>query len=379
MPLISPAGFPIAYRLGYRGGKVEARVKLNDDIRAIAIALNSQPNTWLTRAYRGHWVGPPMVRVSAHNFSQWFQHCDIRMHKDCPNLTTQSLGLRPTSLKTIPAFVSFCWQGSNSQRHLDAECHASLHHHRRCLQLAAPWSEDLGRQPKQKRHQTRFSSPIVPIAGPSSAPAMVRDPATPNFEPVPFPTLPAPHGVSVSPTLSHYSADGHIITTSSTLVADPASDIFGSSAQLPSPVVENIPREASSVILVSSASSDTDENLELLYPPQEAITFDLVRAVRLIVWTHDAIPTCMTVYPREVGQAYSELLLRDYQQTLLAIGFNVNIPGEMLVEIQQHQMWTPWGSDLPLPITRNNQLVFIRSRGALADPDVVLDDLFPPN
>ncbi|KAJ6614048.1 hypothetical protein B0H10DRAFT_2436174 [Mycena sp. CBHHK59/15] len=300
MPLISPAGFPIAYRLGYRGGKVEARVKLNDDIWAIAIALNPQPNNWLTGFNVATSVCIKTVR----------------------NLTTQSLGLRPTSLKTIPAFVSVCWQGRNSQQHLDAVYRASLR--------------------------------------PSSAPTVVHDPAMPNFEPVPFPALPALHGVSVSPTLSHYSADGHIITTSSTLVADPASDIFGSSAQLPSPVAENISAREASVI-------------------SEAITFDLVHAVRLIVWTHDAIPTHMTVYPRKVGQAYSELLLRDYQQTLLAIGFNVNIPGEMLVEIQQHQMWTPWGSDLPLPITRNNQLVFIRSWGAPADPDVVLDDLFPPN
>lgn len=73
MPLISAAGFPIAYRLGYRGGKVEARKKLNDDIRAIAIALNPPPNTWLPRAYQDHWLGSPTARVSAHNFSQWFQ------------------------------------------------------------------------------------------------------------------------------------------------------------------------------------------------------------------------------------------------------------------------------------------------------------------
>ncbi|KAJ7258344.1 hypothetical protein C8J57DRAFT_1516245 [Mycena rebaudengoi] len=383
MPLISPAGFPIAYRLGYRGGKVEARKKLNDDIRAIAIALNPPPNTWLPRAYQDHWLGSPTVRVSAHNFSQWFQRCDIRVHKDCPK------PYHPTSRAPSHVFEDNprLRELLLARQELAATPRRRMPHLSPSSSSVSPTGRPLERRswpptptPKQKRCQTRFSSPIVPIAGPSSAPAAVRDPATPNFGPIPFPALPAPHGgLNFHYPVSHYSADGHIITTSSTVVADPASDIFGSLAQLPSPVAENTPVREASVISVSSASSDTTENLELAYPPGEAITFNLVRSARMVVWTHDPRATRMTVYGREVGQAYSELILRDYQHNLLAIGFNVNIPGEMFVEIQGHQVWTPWPSDLPLPITRNNQLVFIRSQGIPADPDVVLDDLFPLN
>ncbi|KAJ7729338.1 hypothetical protein B0H16DRAFT_1776130 [Mycena metata] len=338
MPLISPAGFPIAYRLGYRGGKVEARKKPNDDIRAIAIALNPPPNTWLPRAYQDHWLGSPTVRVSAHNFSQWFQRCDIRVHKDC------SKPYHPTS--GAPSHV---FEDNPRLRELLLARQELAATPRRMPRLSSspssvsPTGRPLERRswpptptPEQKtrRCQTRFSSPIVPSAGPSSAPTAVRDPATPNFGPTPFPALPAPHGgLNFHYPVSHYSADGHIVTTSSTVVADPASDVFGSSAQLPSPVAENTPAREASVISVSSASSDTAENLELAYPPGEAITFNLVRSARLVVWTHDPRATRMTVYGREVGQAYSELVIRDYRHNLLAIGFNVNIPGEMFVEI----------------------------------------------
>ncbi|KAJ7712619.1 hypothetical protein B0H16DRAFT_1479244 [Mycena metata] len=121
-----------------------------------------------------------------------------------------------------------------------------------------------------------------------------------------------------------------------------------------------------SVISVSSGSSsspsDTSGSLELLYLPESSITFDLLRSVRLIVWMYDLGPTCITVYPRDVGDGFSRLVLNDYLQSLLAIGFDTNIPGEVYLEFKES--WTPFGWNITLPVTRNNQLMFIRSNGA---------------
>ena len=81
------------------------------------------------------------------------------------------------------------------------------------------------------------------------------------------------------------------------------------------------------------------------------------------------------MYPRHVADNVApSLRLHDFRETLLSIGFNPDVDGEIFMEYLG--IWARRSWDLDVPILLPNRLVFICSMGIQVDVDTFLDTIF---